>query len=572
MESDLIVKQVERVCVCPKHQDLLAIIVLYGTSAKDSAAFETFINSAKSAPKASLRFAVVLYDNTPSGQIPDDLPANALYMGAPNNDGLAVAYNRALEMADAEGTQWLLTLDQDTNLPADFISKLSEHMAKVENDLSVAAIVPRIVGGGRALSPYWFRVGALPSWFPAGYTGIPQRAVYALNSGSVLRVAALRQAGGYDPWFWLDNSDVCMYRKLHRNGKRAYVAGDIVVEHNLSILDMNRWMTSARYENMLRAETAFWDLNMSVLAGCERTLRLAGRLAKHIMRNDDLEFRRITRRFLWQRLFRSKRRRIEEWRSQTEQQMGDTIRRAACVPPKRPKVSVCMAAYNGELFVQAQLETILPQLDVHDEVIIVDDASTDGTVEQIRKLQDDRIILIEHSANKGAVATFEDAIRSASGDVLFLSDDDDLWMPGKVQKCLAAFAADPDVTVVTSNVSLIDQNGAPTGDPRLTPRNKFVSGFLSNVMRNNYQGSAMAFRASLLPEILPFPTDLYVWHDAWIGTRNDASRGKTRFIDEVLLLHRRHASNLSYRLSWPLQFKKRIHLLWAHLRFRWMRV
>lgn len=572
MEIDQILKHAESVCVGAKHRDLLAIIVLYGTSAKDSAAFQTLVCSVKSAPKANLRFATLLYDNTADGQIPDDLPDNVRYLAASRNDGVAAAYNRALEEAVAEGTQWLLTLDQDTNLPLDFIAKLDAHMAKIEDDLSVAAIVPLIVGDGRALSPYWFRVGAFPAWFQAGYTGIPQHAVYALNSASIFRVAALRQAGGYDPWFWLDDSDVCMYRKLHRNGKRVYVAGDIVVEHNLSILDMNRRMTSARYENMLRAEAAFWDLNMSVLAGYERTLRLIGRLVKHIMRNDDQEFRRITGQFLWQRLFHRKRRRIEEWRIKAEQQVGDTIRRGAYVPPSRPRVSVCMAAYNGERFVQAQLETILPQLDVHDEVIIVDDASTDDTVEQIKKLQDDRIILIEHSANKGAVATFEDAIRSASGDVLFLSDDDDLWASDKVQKYLAAFAADPDVTVIMSKISMIDQNGAPTSDPRLSPRNKFVSGFLSNLIRNNYQGCAMAFRASLLPEILPFPTDLYVLHDAWIGTRNDASRGKTCFIDEALLLHRRHASNLSFRLSRLRQFKKRIHLLWAHIRFRWIRV
>jgi GT2 family glycosyltransferase len=388
----------------------------------------------------------------------------------------------------------------------------------------------------------------------------------------MLRVAALRQAGGYDPWFWLDDSDACMYRRLHRNGKRVYVAGDIVVEHNFSMLNMNRRMTPARYENILWAETAFWDMHMNALAGCERTLRLAGRLVKHVLRKDDPELSSITRQFLWKRLFHGKRRRIEGWRSKMTDQIGHTLRRAAYVGPAKPKISVCMAAYNGERFVQAQLETILPQLDVHDEVIIVDDASTDGTVEQIKRLQDDRIALIQHSTRKGAVATFEDAILSASGDILFLSDDDDLWATGKVQKYLAAFASNPDVRVVTSKVSQIDQNGAPTNDPRLRLRNEFAAGFVSNLIRNNYQGSAMAFRASLLPEILPFPTDLYVLHDVWIGTRNAISSGKTSFIDDALLLYRRHGGNFSYRLNWTLQLKKRVHLLWAHIRFCWIHV
>jgi glycosyltransferase involved in cell wall biosynthesis len=549
---------------------VLAVVPLYHTQPTGSIGFRSLI--AASACCADVGLAVLLYDNTPSGQESVSLPANVRYVAGSSNAGLATAYNRALEIAGAESAKWLLTLDQDTRLPPEFIAKMGAHMAKVEDELSVAAIVPRVVGDGRALSPYWFRVRAFPTWIAPGYTGIPQEAVFALNSASILRVAALRQAGGYDPWFWMDDSDACMYRRLHRNGKRVYVAGDIVVEHNFSMLDMNRRMTPGRYENIMRAETAFWDLNMNALAGCERTLRLTARLVKHVLRKDDPELRRITRQFLWKRLFQGKQRRIEDWRSKTMEQMGDTIRRAAYVPPARPKVSVCMAAYNGERFIHAQLETILPQLDVHDEVIIVDDASTDGTVKQIKKLQDNRIALIQHSARKGAVATFEDAIRSASGDILFLSDDDDLWAPDKVQKYLAAFAADADVRVVTSKVSLIDQNDVRTSDPRFRPRNGFSAGFLSNVIQNKYQGSAMAFRASLLAEILPFPADLYVLHDVWIGTRNALCGGKTSFLDDVLLLYRRHDGNFSYRLNWALQLKKRVHLLWAHTRFCWRRL
>ena len=552
--------------------NLLAVVPLYNTRPTDSIGLRSLLATFACSGDAVLGLEILLYDNTPIGVAADGLPPHVRYIAAPGNDGLAAAYTRALELADAEGAGWLLTLDQDTCLPLDFITRMGGHLAKTENDLSVAAIVPQIVGDGSALSPYWFWAGGFPRWFPAGYTGVPQQAVYALNSGSILRVSALRQAGGYDPWFWLDQSDTCMFHRLHSNGKRVYIAGDIDVAHNFSMLDMNRRMTPARYENALCAETAFWAMHMNAIAGYERTCMLVGRLVKHVVKKDDPDLRRLTRRFLWRRVFHSRRRRVEDWRRKMMEQMGDTIRHAAYVPPARPKVSVCMAAYNGEHFVQAQLETILPQLDSYDEVIIVDDASTDGTVQQIRNLHDKRITVIQHSLRKGAVATFEDAIRSASGDILFLSDDDDLWAVNKVQKYLAAFVADPDVTVVISKVSLIDQNGAPTNDPRLGPKGEFVAGFLSNLIRNNYQGSAMAFRASLLPQILPFPADLYVWHDVWIGTRNAVSCGKTCFIDEVLLFYRRHGGNLSYQLKWILQLKKRIHLLWAHIRFHWIQV
>ena len=79
-----------------------------------------------------------------------------------------------------------------------------------------------------------------------------------------------------------------------------------------------------------------------------------------------------------------------------------------------------MAAYNGGAFVEAQLHSILAQLKPQDEVVIVDDGSTDDTLQRIAQIGDARIRLLRHEKNAGVVATFEDALRSATGDVLFL--------------------------------------------------------------------------------------------------------------------------------------------------------
>lgn len=234
---------------------------------------------------------------------------------------------------------------------------------------------------------------------------------------------------------------------------------------------------------------------------------------------------------------------------------------------REQRISVCMAAYNGGKYIDAQLASILSQLGEIDEVVIVDDCSRDDTVERIRSFQDKRIRLLQHVTNLGVVATFEDALRHAGGEILFLSDDDDIWAPDKVRRFLEVFRDLPEVEIVTSKVQLIDETGKPFSNERLTRGGKFRAGFWANIYKNHYQGSAMALRASLLKRVLPFPTGSSFFHDVWIGTRSAITGGRTEFIDASLLMYRRHSANLSERLSMRNQFQVRADLLWAHTRY-----
>ena len=301
---------------------------------------------------------------------------------------------------------------------------------------------------------------------------------------------------------------------------------------------------------------------MNCLAGWERTLRLMVRMVKHWIRGDSAELRRITWAALMRRLFTSRRRRIEEWLDSTEDRA-----RAAQQPLRNPRISVCMAAYNGGRFVEAQLQSILPQLGPEDEVLIVDDLSKDDTILRIEGVGDGRIRLMKHRANSGVLATFEDALRSATGEILFLSDDDDIWAPAKVLRFTEVFNSKRDVEVVSSRVRMIDENGLPLPDSRINRGGKFRAGFWQNLYKNHYQGSAMAVRASLLGRVLPFPAQNSFLHDAWIGTRNDLLGGKAVFIEEDLLFYRRHAKNASRTKPLSQQIQTRVDLLLAHLKY-----
>jgi glycosyltransferase involved in cell wall biosynthesis len=539
------------------------VIVLYRIHPAQSLAFQSVMSARERMGADACEVRVLLWDNSPEPGAASEFPQDVDYIHDQSNSGLAKAYNRALKSALQNRSEWLLTLDQDTAVPNDFFVRMGAAAQTSTRYAGIGAIVPQIAAGGKQLSPNYFQFGSIPRWYSTGYVGVPQEPVFAFNSGAMLKVDALRQVGGYDPRFWLDDSDALIFSKLHEHGKRVYIAGDIQVEHEFSMKDMQKRMSPARYRNALFAETAFWDLRMNRAAGWERTLRLALRMVKQWRRNDPAELRRITWEALKRRLSTSRRRRIAEWMEATED-------RAVLTPALgqfagEVRLSACMAAYNGGKFVDAQLESILSQLKPEDEVVIIDDGSTDGTPERIARIGDARVRLRKHEKNAGVVATFEDALRLATGDILFLCDDDDVWAPAKVRRFMDAFESRPDVEIVQSRVRMIDEDDHPIPDSGINRRGRFLPGFWRNLYKNHYQGSAMAIRASLLGRVLPFPARKGFLHDAWIGTRNDLLGGRTAFIDEDLLFYRRHFNNASGTKSLLRQITTRVDLLLAHL-------
>jgi GT2 family glycosyltransferase len=529
---------------------------------EESPTFRSLIKARAKVPAHQANVSIVLWDNSPSRPPSVTLPEEVEYVHDPRNLGLAFAYNQVLEIAVRQGSHWLITLDQDTTVPRDYLLSMAAAAQLCASHPYIGAIVPQIAFGRKRLSPNRFVLGAIPQWYRPGFLGVPDEPVFAMNSGAMIRADALRQIGGYDLRFPLDHSDFIMLLNLHQHGKRVYIDGNIQLQHEFSMMDMNRLVSEGRYRRGLLTETAFWDLHMNWLAGFERTARLALRMVRHWMRGDRKDLRRVTRDFLFFRIMRSKNMRLRKWRESLRHLPGLTLEPAE---KPRPKVSVCMAAYNGARFISAQIASILPQLAPDDEIVIVDDGSQDDTVARINEMRDSRIRLYAHEKNEGVVATFEDALRCATGNILFLSDDDDLWAPTKVERVLQEFERHPEAQVVASRVALIDEQGDRLPDARVNRYGAFQPGFWRNVIKNHYQGSAMAIRASLLGKILPFPRGKLFLHDVWIGTRNRAHGGKAAFIDEPLVYYRRHSQNASQRHD-PLRLLRvRVNLLIAHM-------
>ena len=202
-------------------------------------------------------------------------------------------------------------------------------------------------------------------------------------------------------------------------------------------------------------------------------------------------------------------------------------------------VSVCIASYNGCKYMKEQLISILSQLSCDDEIIVSDDGSCDGTLDIVSNMEDSRIKEVLNIEKHGVVPNFENAIKYASGDYIFLCDQDDLWVENKVKTCVEALQS---VDLVVHNSLLMDGVGN-VSDIDFFSLRKSTAGYWKNLYKNSFIGCCMAFRREILDYVLPFPEHI-LWHDMWIGLMVE-KKGKTMFIEDKLLYYRRHDNNAS---------------------------
>lgn len=207
------------------------------------------------------------------------------------------------------------------------------------------------------------------------------------------------------------------------------------------------------------------------------------------------------------------------------------------------KISVCMASCNGGKYIKEQIDSILVQLSEDDEVIISDDASIDNTVDIINRYDDSRIKLYENHF-RNHILNFEFVLSRATGDYIFLSDQDDIWVYNKVAIILLYLQkydlVCSDCIVIDSDCNTLYNSFYYTPPPHR-------QGFIKNLCHNNYLGCCMAFNSKVLKKSLPFPKKL-ITHDTWIGLVAEIV-GNTIFIDDKLIYFRRHDNNTSNTLK-----------------------
>lgn len=214
------------------------------------------------------------------------------------------------------------------------------------------------------------------------------------------------------------------------------------------------------------------------------------------------------------------------------------------------KVSVVLCSYNGEKYIEEQLKSIVNQSVKPDEIIVCDDRSTDNTVAIVNKVLSQSSIDYKikiNERNMGVIKNFEHAIELATGDIIFLSDQDDVWHYKKIETIKREFEKDESCIMVFTDAELVDKERKKLGvnlwrtvhfSEKMLSDNNLIDILLN---RPIVTGATMAFRKELFEKIRPFPE--WCLHDEWIAI-NASVYGSVKAIEFSLIEYRQHESNL----------------------------
>lgn len=227
------------------------------------------------------------------------------------------------------------------------------------------------------------------------------------------------------------------------------------------------------------------------------------------------------------------------------------------------KISVAMATYNGEKYIREQLESILNQTVVPDEIVVSDDGSSDHTLEIIQSIVSSplggniEITVLTDNMQHGSAYNFAYALRHVSGDIVFLADQDDIWMPEKVLRISQCFLANADAQLVFHNAVSVDAYGKPfdclfssmiqtlaqkcaEGESIKLPRSEYCHIAASSPFVN---GMVMACSRKLLDTAFPFPR-ISNMHDGWLFFCSEV-QDSCFYLNLVLTQRRLHENNVT---------------------------
>jgi glycosyltransferase involved in cell wall biosynthesis len=221
----------------------------------------------------------------------------------------------------------------------------------------------------------------------------------------------------------------------------------------------------------------------------------------------------------------------------------------------RPTVSVALCTHNGERFIGEQVRSILRQTELPTQIVLSDDASSDTTVSLVQREVNEHggapiaLVVLRNDPALGVTANFAQAVAACTGDLVALSDQDDVWLPDRVETMVDSFAAAASLTLLFSDAQLVNAAGEPLPDTlfdsiRFTAaeqREVHAGEALTTLLRRNVvTGATVMFRRELLDSALPFPAS---WvHDEWLAMIA-AITGRVDYLPLQLIEYRQHGGN-----------------------------
>jgi glycosyltransferase involved in cell wall biosynthesis len=215
-------------------------------------------------------------------------------------------------------------------------------------------------------------------------------------------------------------------------------------------------------------------------------------------------------------------------------------------------VSVAMCTHNGGLFIEEQLRSILDQSKPPAQIVVSDDASTDDTIERVKRTiagSDISTLIIQNPVAFGVARNFEQAISAATGELIALCDQDDSWRSDRLKLLVSAFESRPELLLLHHDARLVDDLGLPIGATLfdtlgITETERLLEragrAFEALMRRNTVTGATTVFRKTLSDIALPLPPG---WiHDEWLAVIA-AATGVVDFLEQELIDYRQHGSN-----------------------------
>ena len=217
------------------------------------------------------------------------------------------------------------------------------------------------------------------------------------------------------------------------------------------------------------------------------------------------------------------------------------------------RISVVMATYNGEKYIEEQIKSILNQKRLPDEIIINDDGSKDKTLEILKKYVNE-YSNIEWKVNKnvynlGYIKNFLKAIYDSTGDIIILSDQDDIWSTEKTSIIQSYFETYPDMLSLHMDYSIIDEDGRIIKNNGIKYRKHIEKYTIQHfISRLNYCGMSSAFRGSIKKYLSLLNVDLLPTHD-WTIHAISVLHDGMYVSDKVVSYRRAHGDNVALNLN-----------------------
>ena len=273
---------------------ITAVVVIYNAPIQSSITISSLNTIAKHVDFSD--FELIVYDNSSEEQkLGDDFLFKTTYIHNKENGGLVAAYNYTLDKCAKDNTEWLLLLDQDTELTNEYFLEIKAKLSQIQENKDIVAIVPKIICNDVLISPAILKAGGFLGKVNINQQGQLFGNITAINSGTLISVKFITSLGKFNARFKVDMLDYWYFHMIYTLGKKVYLLNS-VFKHNLSVMNFSE-VSEKRYLSIIQSEIDFFKNYCSVVYYLAFKIRLFFRLIKQTLFLKNTNITKLTMRY-----------------------------------------------------------------------------------------------------------------------------------------------------------------------------------------------------------------------------------------------------------------------------------